>query len=242
MSDKEPTATHPRPHPDLAAWILGACEPEEAEAFKEHLDSCAECQAELEELEGLPDRIGEAAPPAELPPGLEARTLGAVRLAAMRQRRRRVRSVVWSAAASVVLLAVLSVGVLLQSDAPQFVWQLSPTGETTGVAASAQGEAKAWRTDGGSWVVELEAAGLPSTGTDAYYACYYVGADDSPDQPDRVLAGSFRPDPDGTATVRMAVFAADPNRFPEMEIVLEAVGGDPSTPGTVVLTGKGEPA
>jgi hypothetical protein len=235
--DGHPAATHPRPHPDLAAWVLGACEPEEAEAFEAHLAECADCQAELRELEGLPDRLSEAAPPFELPPGLEARTLGAVRLAAAKQRRRRIRQVMWVAAASVMLLAVISAGVLLRPPSPDFVWELEGVGNV-----AAQGEATARQTDAGWWEVELVASGLPAASADEYYECWYVGSDDSPASPDRAIAGSFRPAEDGTARVTMAVFAANPNRFPVMEIVLEPANGDPEQTGTVILTGEGQPA
>lgn len=239
MPDSGDTApsVHPRPHPDLAGWVLGACEPEEAEAFEAHLPECEECQAELKELEGLPAKLAEAAPPVELPPALEARTLGAVRLAAARQRRRRIQQVVWSAAACVVVLAVISAGVLTRTPEPDFVWQLTPVGEAT-----ALGEATARQTEAGWWEVELTASGLPDPGAQEYYECWYVGADDASGDPNRVTAGSFRPNPDGTVSVRMAVFAADPSRFPVMEIALEPADGDPAQTGTVILSGEGEPA
>lgn len=235
-----PASAHPRPHPDLAGWVLGACEPEEAEAFEAHLADCEECRAELAELEGLPDKLAEAAPPVELPPGLEARTLGAVRFAAARQRRRRVRQVVWAAAACVALLAVISTQVLLRPPGPEVVWELTPVAQAGAQAAAARGEATARRTEAGWWEVELTATGLPDPGAREYYECWYVGADDRAGAPARIVAGSFLPKPDGTVNVKMAVFAADPSRFPVMEIVLEPADGDPAQTGTIVLEGEGE--
>ena len=59
-------------HPDVAGWVLGALDPDDAERFAEHLLSCEECQAAVTELEPvaklLKNPIAEvdtAAPPVE---------------------------------------------------------------------------------------------------------------------------------------------------------------------------------
>lgn len=62
----------------VAAYVLGAVSPEEAERVKAHLTTCAECRAledELREMEAaLPALAGEL----EAPPGLKARVMAAV--------------------------------------------------------------------------------------------------------------------------------------------------------------------
>ena len=45
---------------DVAAYVLGALEPDEAEAFRRHLADCPECREELAEFE----QVTEALPPA----------------------------------------------------------------------------------------------------------------------------------------------------------------------------------
>ncbi len=55
---------------DAAAWLLGALPEQEAAAFTAHLETCAACRSEVEELraavEVLPTAVPVVAPPAEL--------------------------------------------------------------------------------------------------------------------------------------------------------------------------------
>jgi Anti-sigma-K factor rskA/Putative zinc-finger len=75
MSMSEPAS----PHVEVAAYLLGKLEPAEAERFEAHLEGCADCRRHLDELEGLPALLAQAAPATPLPDGLRARTLTAVR-------------------------------------------------------------------------------------------------------------------------------------------------------------------
>src|SRR5919112_705722 len=75
MSMSEPAS----PHVEVAAYLLGKLEADEAERFEAHLEGCADCRRHLEELGGLPALLAQAAPAATLPDGLRARTLTAVR-------------------------------------------------------------------------------------------------------------------------------------------------------------------
>ena len=56
---------------DAGPYVLGALPPEERHAFEEHLDSCAQCQAEVREFAGLPGLLSRL-PAGELPAALEA--------------------------------------------------------------------------------------------------------------------------------------------------------------------------
>ena|SRR5215218_706748 len=67
------------PHVEVAAYLLGKLEADEAERFEAHLEGCADCRRHLDELEGLPALLARAAPAATLPDGLRSRTLTAVR-------------------------------------------------------------------------------------------------------------------------------------------------------------------
>ena len=67
---------------DVAAYVLGALEPEEAEAFRAHVADCAECRAEMAAFE----QVTEALPPAasaryEVPKELRRRVMREVRAA-----------------------------------------------------------------------------------------------------------------------------------------------------------------
>jgi anti-sigma-K factor RskA len=61
---------HSRWSDDLAAYLLGALEPREADAFERHLRRCESCQAELRWLEpavhSLPETVARQAPPRQL--------------------------------------------------------------------------------------------------------------------------------------------------------------------------------
>jgi anti-sigma-K factor RskA len=73
---------HSEPHPDVAGYLLGTLEPEEARRFAEHLDSCDACREEVEQLAGLPTLLSDLPPPVAVPAGLEERTFAAIEAAA----------------------------------------------------------------------------------------------------------------------------------------------------------------
>jgi hypothetical protein len=64
---------------DAAAYVLGALEPVEAEAFRRHLATCAICQDEVTALRGVADALALAAPQLRPPPELRRRLIQAVR-------------------------------------------------------------------------------------------------------------------------------------------------------------------
>jgi len=70
------------PHVEVAGYAFGKLDEGETVSFEAHLAECAECRRELEELRGLPELLGRAAPPVRVPSELRARTLAAVRRAA----------------------------------------------------------------------------------------------------------------------------------------------------------------
>jgi len=82
---------------DAAAYVLGALEPAEADAFRRHLEDCAVCRDEVEALEGVVKALPMAAPQMPAPRELRRSVIRAVREDAARAgreaRRRR-----WSAA------------------------------------------------------------------------------------------------------------------------------------------------
>lgn len=72
----------PLGRPEVAGWVLGALDRAEAEAFGEHLRSCARCQAAVAEFETVAKVLDRPVPADAPPSGLEARVLAAVQRAA----------------------------------------------------------------------------------------------------------------------------------------------------------------
>jgi anti-sigma-K factor RskA len=226
MPDGSTTPVHPRPHPDLAGWVLGSLEADDAEAFERHLQACDDCRAELAELERLPALLSIAAPPVELPSDLEERTIAAVHRAASRRRGRRFAQIGTAVAACLALLAVLTFGNL--GAKPQTAdFALAPV-----AAGAMRAEAHAVKVANG-WQVDLKAVNLPP----GHYECWYTGRGDQPGTPNRVSAGTFKVEADGTVDVRMTV-GVSPLQFPTMEISKEPADNNPAMTGTVVLRGE----
>ena len=69
-------------HPEAADWVLGTLGPAQAEDFPRHLTDCPHCRAAAAEFGELGQLLQHLPPAAELPPGLEARTIAGVLAAA----------------------------------------------------------------------------------------------------------------------------------------------------------------
>ena len=103
----------------LAAYVIGALDPEEARDLDMHLSGCAECQAELAELSALEEALGEVPPEAFLdgPPDADLmlqRTLRQVR--AERGQLNRPRRLLMAAGVAGLVAAALAGGTLLGRD------------------------------------------------------------------------------------------------------------------------------
>jgi hypothetical protein len=75
--------SHALGHPDAAAWVLGALDPEDACSFAEHLRSCAQCQEVVAGFELVAAALARSGPVVGPPAGLEAKTVAAVQYAVM---------------------------------------------------------------------------------------------------------------------------------------------------------------
>lgn len=64
---------------DAAAYVLGALDPSETEAFRKHLDQCAVCRDEVEAFGGVVQALPMAAPARSAPPQLRRRVMQAIR-------------------------------------------------------------------------------------------------------------------------------------------------------------------
>jgi anti-sigma-K factor RskA len=222
-------------HPDLAGYVLGALDPAEQAAFEEHLAGCDTCQAEVDELQGLPALLERAAPAVEVPAGLRERTFAAVEQAAARgSRRRRLRLVAAAAAALLLTVAAAFVGFALSASGP--IGGRSQVVELA-LAAPGGGPGRATariREVTGGLVVDMTVRGLAPNPPGSIYECWFVGPGDSLERPNRVSAGTFTVAGDGKTTLRLHS-AADLQRFPTMGVTLERDGGNPRRTGDKVL-------
>ncbi|HUO75011.1 MAG TPA: anti-sigma factor [Solirubrobacteraceae bacterium] len=109
---------------DAAAYVLGALEHDEAEAFCAHMANCGVCRDEVSAFQDVADALALAAPPQPVPHGLKRRVMASVRAeprgsaAAGEQKRKRRRpsigffstmpasALALSAVAAVVVIAV----------------------------------------------------------------------------------------------------------------------------------------
>jgi hypothetical protein len=208
----------------LGAAALGAVDSDDDVALQAHLDGCADCRAELDELRA----VAAALPLADLahveratgqpPAALGASVVGAVAGARASARRRRARRAV-AAAAAVAALAggVVAVGGALVDD-----------GDDAGVVVALGGEgapARAeLRTVDSGTVVRFESRGLRPGGW------YWLWVTDETGR--RLPAGTFRGTREGVEVTLTAALPLDETRRvwvtdEDDEVVLDGLLPDP---------------
>ena len=162
----EPTdAQHRELRELLGAFVLGQLDDVEAGRVRAHLDGCAACRAERDEIAPLAMALRDVDPdvfdtvPLEPGPLLEARIAGQVRSErSARDRRRLLRRTATAAAAVVVLTGTGALGYGLGRPAPVPtvpLEQVSVTAREAGVSASADLVAHTWGME-----IKLTATGL----------------------------------------------------------------------------------
>lgn len=202
---------------------------------------------DMRELDRTIALLREAAPPFDAPPDLASRVHQAVieldqpaEAPAPRAKSRRAFSVPrpsWprnfalAGGFAVALAAAVLAGTQIGSG---------PDGEleVTGDLASADGTALASvevREIGIGRIVDLESDSLPILPKSEYYEVWFVGPGDSESSPNRISAGTFHPDADGSSDVELKA-AVNPELFPVIEITSEPGDGDPAPSGAVVAT------
>jgi hypothetical protein len=230
-------------HPEAAGWVLGTLDRGDAERFAAHLESCPDCRAAVAELGPAARLLRTAAPAAEPPEELQARTLDAVATAAAAGRpgeprsRWRARSTrMLALAAAVVIAAAVSVGLLLSRPAPAQTYTvvLHPQPGSPAAAGAASGRAVATQA-GGGWSVQLTVAHLPDLGPGRFYECWWAGPGNRPGHPVLISAGSFTVGRSGTATAQMWT-AANPGTFQAMQITAQTPAST-GQHGQIILAG-----
>lgn len=154
----------------LGAYVMGDLEDEQRSALEAHIEGCAECRAEVEELRPVvealssvvePDFIAPETPGTERPPeDLMDKTLAQIQEDRLRERsRRRRRAAIIGVAAAAVIAVISFAGVfggsLISEEPPQETVAIS--GEPEGIEAEASLIAHTWGTETILTVEGLEA-------------------------------------------------------------------------------------
>jgi len=245
-------------HPDLATFVLGGLEPEEAAEIRHHLDSCPDCQSELQELRKV-NRALEAAPPPAAPPAyLKGEILSRVRAewlppsskagateasSSLEEQRRSHRTsrfnrfkdlrIVLPSAAAAALVAVMALGVFfgfLREEPPVATIQLIPTPQEAAGLKGYWGVAEIRPQPSGNQQVELKLNNFDEPETNSYYELRFVSGDK------RISAGSFTSVGKGETRVLLNV-PPEASNYHTLLITEERVGKGPAPGREVALEG-----
>jgi anti-sigma factor RsiW len=200
---------------DIGAYVLGALEPDEMEAMRRHLDTCARCAAEeraLARLPGLLDRVQADAEPAPLSPRLEDAVLDrfvrerAEETARPAPRRR------------IALPAMAAAGVALALAATLLLW---PGDDESAYARTEMRGHGAWAA---AWVAEVDAGTRVRVEADdlrrGMYELWCVRTDGR-----WVSGGSFRAHGDGSADAELTA-AVRPGEYHTVVITRRSSMGE----------------
>jgi anti-sigma-K factor RskA len=216
-------------HPDtrdlLGPYVMGALEPYEEREVEDHLEGCASCREEAQELRLAHERLADLAYSTGAPPeGLKARVVAGI---PRREATRRVPTWVAAVAAAFCVLVVLGAIIIpdLFGGRAMASANLSPTGR----APDAGGEVSIQGT-GENREMRLEAWGLPPCKSEQYYELWLVEGDE------RVSAGSFTVGHSGRVDVTLNApnFAAS---YPSVGVTAE-YDKDPRASDAKVLSGE----
>jgi anti-sigma-K factor RskA len=245
-------------HPNLAAFVLGGLEAEEAAEVRHHLDSCPACQRQLEELREV-NRALEAAPPPAAPSAyIKGEILSRVRaeqlpasnkvLAAdgsslLEEQRRSHRTsrfnrfkelrIVLPSAAAATLVAVMALGILfglLREETPVATIQLIPTPQEAIGLKGYWGVAEIRPQPAGNQEVELKLNNFEEPKPNSYYELWFVSGEK------RISAGSFTSVGKGETRVLLNV-PPEASNYRTLLITEEHVGKDPTPGREVALKG-----
>ena len=209
----------------LGPYLLGELTEADERDLERHLQECPGCRDEMARVRQTHTSLRRLAA-SEPPPELKAKVLARV------SRQTATRSIggwYWaSAAAAVLLVAVLGVGLLrsLTGD-PSAAVPLT----ATALAPKAGGEARVGEV-GRNLRVELEVWGMPALEEGEYYEMWYYAENGG-----RISCGTFRVGPEGRATVSLSAPASAAS-YPEIEITREPNDGDPGASDEEVLEGS----
>ena len=206
----------------LGPYVMGTLEPYEEREVEYHLERCADCREEGQELQLAHERLADLAYSTGAPPeDLKARVVAGI---PRREASRRVPTWVAAVAAAFCVLAVIITPDLFGGRAMASA-NLSPTGRAPG----AGGEVSI-RGTGENMEMRLEAWGLPPCKSEQYYELWLVEGDE------RVSAGSFSVGQSGRVEVTLSApnFAAS---YPSVGVTAE-YDKDPTASHAKMLSGE----
>jgi anti-sigma-K factor RskA len=225
---------------DAAAYLLGALQPEEAERFREHLQGCASCRRELDELQATVHALPRTAKPARASDALVGRIMAQVRseaellhAAGPQADRVPARTAWWGTrrlaaiAATATIAGAAVVGAVLISSG-------SSTGERVTqarVAESAPGGHAELRQNGVR--AELVVANIPQPALGKIYQVWIARAHGAPQPTDALFSVST----DGSASVDVP---GDLQHVQRLMVTAEPTGGSrhPTSPPIITATLK----
>ena len=243
-------------HPNLAAFVQGGLETEEAAEIRHHLDSCPGCQCELEELLKV-NRALDAAPPSTAPPAYLKREIlsrvraeqlpcsnnaGAETSSSLEGQRRshktsrfsrfkELRIALPSVAAA--LVAVIALGVFfgfLREETPVATIQLIPTPQEAAGLKGYWGVAEIRPQTSGNQQVQLKLNNFEEPKPNSYYELWFVSGEN------RISAGSFTSVGQGETRVLLNV-PPEASNYHTLLITEERVGKRPAPSQEVALKG-----
>ena len=245
-------------HPNLAAFVLGGLEPEEAAEVKRHLASCPGCRRELEELRKVNRALEAAPPPVDPPSHLKDVILSRVRVERLSDsdkeepeesssleeqtgssgtsrfnRYKRLRIILPSVAAAAVV-AVVALGVffgVVREEPPVATIQLVPTPQEAAGLDGYWGVAEIRPQPSGNQQVELKLNNFEEPKPNSYYELWFVSGEK------RISAGSFTSVGQGETRVLLNA-PPEARDYPTLLITEEHIDHPPDSSDEVALKGK----
>jgi hypothetical protein len=226
------------PHINLARYLIDDLDPDERARFEEHLAACFDCRAALDDLREAGEMAG---PPVE--PGVGHAAVPSGRAAAIEagpsSAARGTRKFVYAMNVAILVLAALAVGVALLTRGDDGAKKRAVEAKKVLVDPAGSGQtavATLYKTSTGR-SVELRTDELPKLPPDQLYELWLVGPGDARAKPNRISAGTFRPNGDGHANVDLFA-AGDPKAYPVLSVSREPADGDPGWGGPEVLRSR----
>ena len=201
----------------IAAWVLGATDPDEAETISRHLEGCATCRAMVARFRSITDAVPLAVEEAEPDPRLRQRILAAAaygqtgataarsEIRAMRapRQRRRIAGQLFgrvpAAAAAALVLIALAAGLVVGDLAGRSASPAQPSqvARFSLVGHDSMGSARATVIDlKGDGIAFVDFSGLPQPASGKVYELWLIGPSNRVD-----AAGVFIPDGNGSKVV-----------------------------------------
>jgi hypothetical protein len=183
--------------------------------------------AERAEIERVSDVLADPSVWMEPPAHLQEAVVAAIASeAGLEQRRHRVRLALAGAAAVILLVVGVTIGVQLNRDDPV---EFAATLSGTELAPSATGDVTLTKTASG-WDIRLHATGLPRREDGEFYQAWLKNDDGL-----LVPIGSFN---DGREVILWS--GVGPADFPTLTVTQEVADGDQASSGLVVLIGEAD--